>query len=201
MLSAHALTTIEALKEELGIAVDDTSKDKQLARYINAASDAIRAYCDRDFARAHRTDVRKGSGAPALLLRLFPLVEIHHVKIDEETVADYRVDRDTGVLWRADGWPSASIPNIEVEYTGGYVTSEQAREDEQLERTLPYDLEEACIVTAATWASQQGTPRDATMLQVEQIRVQFGGRGGQDAAQSLLPKPVQYLLASYRRWL
>src|SRR5690606_1123170 len=94
MLSAHALTTIETLKAELGIPADDTSSDKQLARYINAASDAIRAYCSRDFARAHRTDALQGSGAPTLLLSLYPIVEVHSVKVGDEQLTDFRVDAD-----------------------------------------------------------------------------------------------------------
>lgn len=198
MLSAHALTTIETLKAELGIPADDTSSDKQLARYINAASDAIRAYCSRDFARAHRTDALQGSGAPTLLLSLYPIVEVHSVKVGDEQLTDFRVDAEAGMLWRPGGWPSSNAPNIVVEYTGGYVTPEQAREDDELERNLPYDLEEACVVTAATWALHQGTPRDATILQVEQIRVHFGAREGE--FESLLPIAVRRLLGPYRRW-
>ena len=198
MLSAHALTTIKALKAELGIPADDSSQDDQLARYINAASDAMRTYCNRDFARAQRTDVIKGPGERALLLRLFPLIEVHRVIVEEQEVDDFVVDKETGILWRSVGWPKTNVPAITVEYTGGYVTPYQARQDEQLERNLPYDIEEACIVTAATWLSQQGTPRDATILQVEQIRVHFGGR--ESGAASMLPVAVQRLLGSYRRW-
>lgn len=198
MLSAHALTTIETLKAELGIPAEDTSRDQQLARYINAASDAIRAYCGRDFARAQRTEYLTGSGRSALLLSLFPLVEVHRVAIGEQEITDYQSDAELGILRRAAGWPCADLPNILVEYTGGYVTPEQARQDPELERNLPHDLEEACIVTAATWAMHQGTPRDATILQVEQIRVHFGTR--EAGGESLLPTPVQRILDRYRRW-
>lgn len=202
MLSAHALTTIDALKDELQISAEETGQNKLLARWINAASDAIRAYCGRDLTRARRIDMYHGSGDVALLLRLYPIVEVEQVGIDGRPVTDYTVDEQMGALWRAARWPRSRMPHISVDYMGGYVTPAQADDDEQLERNLPHDIEEACIVTAATWASQQGTPRDAIMMQVEQIRVQFGGRGGgQDAAQSLLPKPVQHLLTSYRRWV
>lgn len=198
MLSVHALTTLEALKAELDIPVDEKSRDKQLVRYINAASDAIRSYCDRDFARAQRTEFSTGSGTPALLLRLFPLVEVHSVRVGDRQVTDFRPDDESGILWRPGGWPRSLLPNIEVDYTGGYITPAQAFEDDELERDLPYDLEEACIVTAATWVSHQGTPRDATILQVEQIRVHFGTREGEAAG--LLPVAVRRLLGSYRRW-
>lgn len=196
MLSKHALTTIDALKSELQIAAEDTSQDAVLARYINAASDAIRAFCGRDFARARLTDVRQGSGGPAVLLRAYPIVEVHDVDANGKPVTDYRLDRDTGVLWRAAGWPRSETPNVEVEYTGGYVTPAQA--DEHTERDLPYDIEEACLATAATWLSHQGTPRDTVSMQVEQIRVDFdkqsaGGRQG-------IPWPVRALLEPYRRW-
>lgn len=197
VLSAHALTTIEVLKLELGIPAEDQSRDGQLARYINAASDAIRAYCGRDFARARRTDVLAGSGDSALLLRLYPVIEVHAVKVDDELIQDYQVDEEIGVLRRYIGWPCSAVPSIEVDYTGGYVTPKQAQES-GFERTLPFDIEEACLVTAATWASHQGIPRDATILQVEQIRVHFGVREGDTA--SMLPVSVQRLLGPYRRW-
>lgn len=198
VLSAHALTTIEALKAELSIPHDDTSRDQLLARYINAASDAIRAYCGRDFARAHRVETVAGSGGVTLFLSLFPVDEVHRVAIDVQEVTDYQADTELGVLRRAAGWPCAEVPNIEVDYTGGYVTPEQARQDTALERTLPYDIEEACIVTAATWAAHQGVPRDATSLQVEQIRVAFATRESDSA--TLLPLAVRRLLGPYRRW-
>lgn len=204
MLSEQALTTIEALQSELQIPAEDSSQNKMLARWINAASDAIRAYCARDFARERRSDLLIGPGRRALLLSLYPLLDIHEVVVDGRGIfaREYQEDQSKGILWhRYGGWPRTEIPCIEVDYTGGYVTPAQAEADEDIERTLPYDIEEACIVTAATWASQQGTPRDAVMMQVEQMRVQFGGRDGQSAAQSLLPTSVQMLLSAHRRWL
>ena len=72
MLSEHALTTIGAVRAQLGLGPEDTSQGAVLARMINSASDAIRTYCDRDFARAQRTDRWRGPGAPVLLLPSIP---------------------------------------------------------------------------------------------------------------------------------
>lgn len=197
MLAKHALTTIEALKRELQIAVEDTSQDETLARFINAASDAIRAFCNRDFAKARRSETKQGSGGPSLLLKAYPVIEIHSAKVNGKPVRDYSFDKATGVLWRDAGWPRSETPNVEVEYTAGYVTPAQSDDDETLERDLPHDLEEACIITAATWASAQGTPRDAVSLQVEQVRVQFADRG---VGRQGIPYAAQMLLEPYVRW-
>lgn len=199
MLTEHALTTIEALKGELQIPAEDTSQDAVLARYINAASDAIRAFCSRDFAKDRRTETKQGFGGPSLLLKAYPVLEVHSVEVKGKPVTDYSLDEATGVLWRDAGWPRSETPNVTVDYTAGYVTPAQADDDETLERDLPHDLEEACIGTAATWASQQGTPRDAVSMQVEQIRVDFGNRNTAGGRQGI-PWPVQALLEPYVRW-
>lgn len=198
MLSAHALTTLEELKSEL--LISGNTEDSYLARLINSASDAIRSYCGRDFAKDRRTEKRSGSGTPLLLLPLYPIAEVDSVIVDGAALSpdSYDIDAKMGALIRVGGiWPASSERNITVTYTGGYVTPVQAAADPDLTRNLPYDIEEACIVTAATWASHRSTPRDATTLQVEQIRVTFGERDRQPA---MIPLAVQHLLTSWRRW-
>lgn len=198
MLSAHALTTIEAIRGELLISGDDDNT--YLARLINSASDAIRSYCGRDFAMEQRTERLSGSGRPLLLLSLYPISEVESVTVNGEELASdaYDVDPQMGVLIRKhQSWPTAAERNITVTYTGGYITPAQAAADTDLVRDLPYDIEEACIVTATTWASHRGTPRDATTLQVEQIRVTFGER---DREPAMIPPAVLHLLAPWRRW-
>lgn len=43
------LTTVEAVKKQLGIPLEDTADDEQIERIIRAVSDAIQTYCRRDF--------------------------------------------------------------------------------------------------------------------------------------------------------
>lgn len=196
MLSEHALTTIDVVREQLGLDPEDTSQDALLARMINGASDAIRTYCDRDFARARRRDRFEGSGGPVLLLPLYPVVSVESVSVNGEVVPsdDYDVDAATGrIIRRAGLWPLGSGLVVEVVYEGGYITPEQARNGLG-ERNLPYDLEEACIATVMSWFSRRNMPPDVQSFWVEQIRVNF------DTQREWLPTPVQRILDRYRRY-
>lgn len=196
MLSAHALTTVEALKAELSIPSEDNSRDTVLARAVNAASDAIRRYCRRDFARTEITEQLTGRGSPALLVSLSPVVSLEVVAIcgEEIDLENFTVDRAAGIIERRHGvWPESDRPNISVTYTGGWVTPAQATDE--LKRNLPHDIEEACLIIAANRVQSMGQPVDAQILQVEQIRVHFaeGGRQG-------VPQQAAMLLDPYVRW-
>ena len=196
MLSEHALTTIEAVRQQLGLDPSDTSQDAVLARMINSASDAIRTYCDRDFARAQRADRLEGPGRPVLLLPLYPVIRVESVTADGIPVLpeEYDVDVQAGRLVRRGGsWPGGPGLTVEVVYEAGYITPEQARNGLG-ERDLPYDLEEACIATVMSWFSRRNMPPDVQSFWVEQIRVNF------DTQREWLPMPVQRILDRYRRW-
>ena len=196
MLSEHALTTIEAVRQQLGLDPSDTSQDAVLARMINSASDAIRTYCDRDFARAQRADRLEGPGRPVLLLPLYPVIRVESVTADGIPVLpeEYEVDVQAGRLVRRGGsWPGGPGLTVEVVYEAGYITPEQARNGLG-ERDLPYDLEEACIATVMSWFSRRNMPPDVQSFWVEQIRVNF------DTQREWLPMPVQRILDRYRRW-
>src|SRR5690606_32160216 len=119
MLSEHALTTIEAARQQLGLGPSHTSQDAVLARMINSASDAIRTYCDRDFARAQRTDRLEGPGGPVLLLPLYPVLQVESVIADGTLVPveEYDVDAQAGRLIRRRGsWPGGPGFPVEVVY-------------------------------------------------------------------------------------
>ena len=201
MLSAHALTTVEMLKAELSIPADDTSRDAELARAINAASDAARRYCGRDFARTKTTEHLAGRGAPSLLVSLSPIVSVEAVAIDGQEIdlADLVIDYAAGIIVRLHGiWPECDRPNVSVTYTGGWVTPAQAEaqaEGEGLVRDLPHDIEEACLIIAATRVQSMGQPVDAQILQVEQIRVHWSEGGRQS-----IPQQAATLLEPYVRW-
>ena len=196
MLSEHALTTIDTVRAQLGLGPEDMSQDAMLARMINGASDAIRTYCDRDFARAQRIDRLEGSGGRVLLLPLYPVLQVESVTADGTPVPveEYDVDAQGGRLIRRGGsWPGGPGLTVEVIYEGGYITPEQARNGLG-ERNLPYDLEEACIATVMSWFSRRNTPPDVQSFWVEQIRVNF------DTQREWLPTPVRRILDRYRRY-
>lgn len=195
MLSAHALTTIEALKAELSIPVEDKSKDAVLARAVNAASDAIRQYCRREFARSEVTEHLQGNGSPRLMLTRTPVVDVIAVHlwddpIDLDTIT---IDRDSGILTGRNVWPESNTPNVRVEYVGGYVTPAQASAGQ--DRDLPFDIEAACLIIASSRVQAMGQPADAQIMQVEQIRVHFADGGRQS-----LPISATALLDPYVRW-
>ena len=57
---AHALTTVEMLKAELSI--PPTTPPGRGASAINAASDAVRRYCGRDFVRLRQLNTLRAEG-------------------------------------------------------------------------------------------------------------------------------------------
>lgn len=204
------LTTLEAVKEELGIDQQDESQDSYIERMIGAASGAIARYCDRQFARRTVTESVPGQDMPTVYLSLAPIVEIESVRVNgvEVDPGDYVIDYpDEGALRRIGSvWPwsgrmmrfidteriaGSEVPNITVTYTGGYILPGDD------DRDLPYELELACIMAVSDWVQGRGTPRDAVRLQTEQVSVSFGqaGSGGRMA----LSTTVKELLGPFRR--
>jgi uncharacterized phiE125 gp8 family phage protein len=140
------LTTLAAVKSELGLSTNE--HDAQIASYISQASDSVKAYCNRTFAResvieAFRVDLP----SEPLVLTLFPVSAID--SIIENGVAlttdDFFVDDRDGTLWRLSNdrmthWPCGKIS---VAYTAGYLLPGDDGRD------LPHDIERAVIMLAA----------------------------------------------------
>lgn len=157
-LAANALTLLETAKTELGLS--GTASDAVVERLINGASEAIERYCRRSFARATVTSERvKGYAGPRLLLERTPIVSVTSIIINGSTIdaAGYYIEKaEAGVLYRPAGWEWTAqtqvgsiiqepSPGTEeglylVTYVGGYQTPAQGGT-----RTLPYDLEQACL--------------------------------------------------------
>jgi len=87
------LTTLEVVKEEFGIAADDTSKDGKLRRLIAEASSIVAMYCKREgFGRAlYRETFRTGPGS-SWYRRGVILTEDVNVQISSVTVDGVPVD-------------------------------------------------------------------------------------------------------------
>ena len=153
-LSQYALTTLQTIKDELGIT--DTSLDGFLERKINSMSEAIEKYCGRYFAKRTVTVKLPAPSGLDLILPDYPITTVSEVKLDGTAITDYEVYGDTGQLWRETGWSTeyyrrgiaqdlvlSTEKIIEVTYTTGYVTETQATANNP--RTLPYELENYCI--------------------------------------------------------
>ena len=161
-LAANALTTLAIVKTELGIT--GATEDTYLERMINAASDRIENYCSRAFFKeTGKIENVAGFGGVYLLVSKAPLLAITSITFDGNTVAsaDYEIhDADVGSIYRKGGWhwTTARLKDItqppmpgherklyKVTYDGGYETPEQGGT-----RTLPFDLEDACVQMVAS---------------------------------------------------
>lgn len=201
-LAANALTTLNAVLDELPRAGDD---DKNyLKRQINAASAAIERFTRRSFARAvNIVEDVAGYGRPRITVSRTPLESITSVEsIGALTyswdVADLVIDNpEAGFIYRDGGWPNTAArrrdtiapdrdagteeKSIRVTYTGGYVLPK----DQPLTpavagaQNLPADLERACILVVSEAFAKRGQRRDLRSERIDSYAASFGsGRGG-----------------------
>lgn len=154
-LRANALTTLEALKQFLGLAADDTSKDGVLIQLINQASASVERALGRKLRRTTYTERVKGTGNQYLLVENYPVTDVEYIKQAGETIDpglyDFTTRGSAGVIYKDDGWTYYGYPygltqepvtgsrNIEVRYTAGYVLPGDANDDDPCD--LPADLE------------------------------------------------------------
>jgi hypothetical protein len=173
--NATALTTLERVKAELEISGNDS--DDLLQSKINEASSDIEARC-RPFRRETVTETfwparpsRYGShgfhngwnplghGIECLSLLRRPVANIASITVDDTAVVstDYRIDADSGLLFRLDGgygsawWISKTAV---VAYSGGYLLPGEAN------RNLPPSLESAAVdLVGSYWMSRGRDPK------------------------------------------
>jgi hypothetical protein len=182
------LTTIEAVKSELGIV--GTAEDAWIADAIDRASDTITRFCNCVLTREvlQETIVLKRP-TESLMLTRFPVV-IADVEVTVDgTGALTEVDGFSGLVYRLDAsgnricWPAGRIVVI---YGAGYILPADVGRD------LPHDIERAAIlVVKASYFSRQRDP----LLKSESI---------EDAVQSSwwmggLPPEVEGILSRYRQ--
>lgn len=144
-LLSYALTDLASVKESLGIASSDTTKDNLIRRKINQATKAIENYCGRRFAATAYTNIEyDATNTDQLILRQRPVVSFTSLETRDsglnydswETIDShlYFVDENASVIdlmFNARGkWN-----RYRVTYTAGYTT-------------IPDDLAEACASLA-----------------------------------------------------
>lgn len=203
-LPTNALTTFEAVEGELGLRLG--ANRALLARMVGAVSDACENYCGRPFAKATVTSERvKGYGTQRLRLRRTPLLSITSVVLEGATIDSsgyYIEDADAGLLFRSAGWnwtafelEAASAPLLAgteeasflVSYQGGYVLPW----DTTGTRSLPYDVETACILGVVQLYRDRG--KYASLETETEAQEAASWRG------VALPKPARSMLNRYRR--
>ncbi|WLR50036.1 hypothetical protein LC040_12155 [Bacillus tianshenii] len=135
MLSANALTTVATAISYLGIYEEDNVPNQLIERAINVASSTIEGYCNRKFKLQQHTEVAQATHTNMLLLKQYPVQDVF--SIDGETNTNVTLMKEEGMLYRKAEWKEDTV----VEYTAGYVLPN----DTENVRTLPYDLEDACL--------------------------------------------------------
>lgn len=167
------LTTLDAVKAELGITATDT--DALFAKMVTRASAAAVTYCRRPLVSETVSEQIRGQhfrhypfaypnyvdgtrhqahSQGALYLRRYPIAAIASIVEDDDTLVagtDYEFDPETGRLNRLINGGAAHwmFRKLTVQYTGGYVVPD----------TLPPEIEEAVIAyVRALWFARRRDP-------------------------------------------
>lgn len=202
-LSPHALTTVQAVKDYLRIAPEDTSNDSSLERQINAVSEWLERYCNRHFEKSIYTELHIGHGRENLLLEQYPILSVESITVNENAVSasEYEIRSEEGILYRERLWPAKSFlegldwdpiqgkRNIEVVYTAGYVLPKD--DSTETPRTLPYDLEDACIQLVAIRHEKRGS---------EHLSSETIGPLKSDFIDGI-PPHIESVLNKYKKWV
>lgn len=207
-LTSDALVTLSDVKDELGISV--STYDDTIKRMINAMSRRIRTYCGR-ILYFDEDIVEKVAGYGDSLLRLSrkPIVSVTSVTYDDAEVSsdDYTIRNSQGMLYRSTGWawtaqlmsnsvadplPGTEQQSFEVTYDAGWVTQPQVDGDGSLTKTLPEDLEDACLLAVVTRYRGQGQDMRIKSEKSLEYSVIYAGNG------ELLTPAVKEMLGPYR---
>lgn len=214
-LTVKALTTLQALKDELGIT--DSGEDSKLEALINRYSDRIASYCNRGFHyESARSEDFAGYGSVFVVVEKPPIKSITSITYNGDTIdADnYEIHRaSSGEIYTAAGWiwtvgydqeiNSIPIPGSErkrytIVYACGWVTPQQALDDATLTRDLPYDLEEACLIACTSKYRNMGRNTAVKSEKLGDWQVTYGGTGAASGGAVDLPDEAKGLLAPYR---
>jgi uncharacterized phiE125 gp8 family phage protein len=170
-LLSYALTTVDDVKELLGIASSDHSKDNLITRKINQATRQIEAYCGRRFKETTYTqEGYTASNTNQLVLRQRPITSFTSLEARDSSLNEddfetldanlYFANNSAGVLdlnFNASG----SWGRYRVSYSAGYAT-------------IPEDLAEACATLAAYYTDNpSGTLVGVAEKQEGSRRVKF----------------------------
>ncbi|WP_461409984.1 head-tail connector protein [Georgenia sp.] len=193
-----------------------SAADAKLPRLIGAASESIRRYINRPQLHYAAAFVERLPGylqQVRLRLGLLPILSVASVVLPDGTslaANEYvREDDDAGVLYRSVGWPWTGLvragalydspavgteaKTIVVTYAGGWVTPAMAGT-----RTLPFDLEEACLQAVSAMYRRQGIDQLVASESLGDYSVSFREV---PPLEGLVPASVLAQLSGYRRLL
>ncbi len=216
-LSTNALTTLSTVKSELNLS--SSTDDTYLERVIEAVSEAIIDYLDRPIVFASSiTENITGSGGMYLVVTRYPITSVTSVSYDGTAL-----DTDT---YDATGWASSGLIRVQsgvfdtaavsqwitttimggterrlytVVYAGGYVTPNQVALNGALTRTLPYDIEDACIQAVVERYRKRGQRDDIKSEALLSYSVTYNGPSSHDDREKGLPLNARRILDGYKR--
>ncbi|HEX2927942.1 MAG TPA: hypothetical protein VHP38_17075 [Ruminiclostridium sp.] len=191
MLKENALTTLETVKRNLSNSELDID-DELLTQKINEVSDFIASYTDRRLEAENYQEKYTGNNGRYLRLKQYPVSSLQSVQINNTDIFLNEIDlyEDTGILYRDKLWPvcGSGRRNIVVNYEAGYILPKDHTEEKP--RTLPYDLEGACIVMATIKYQN----RDAEGLTERRVGMDFTEKYLND-----IPTSIKLILDLYKR--
>lgn len=150
-LLSYSLTTLADVKETLGIASGNTSKDNLIKRKINQATRMIEAFCalpeDHHFAETtYSNEEYQGTGSNQFIFNMRPVTSITSFQRASSDASDASWEDVESEVYFSDNLDAGVMPllfsegtrynSFRVTYTAGYAT-------------IPADLAEACVTLAA----------------------------------------------------
>jgi hypothetical protein len=177
----YALTTVADVKESLGIASSDHTKDNLITRKINQVTDLIQTYCGRNFKLQEYTEYVDGSNTDQFVLKQRPVVvdashtftleqrgsSLNDDDFDSIAADLYFVDNTAGVV-DLDYIASGRWDRYRFTYWGGYAT-------------IPNDLAEAANMLACYFVTNPAGARIGVMQVKEGQRETRYSNGGQNS--------------------
>jgi len=148
------LTSVQNLKDYLGIPSAETGKDGVLELIIKGASAFFETETRRKYDVEQYIEKQNGDNSQKLILSQFPIIYVREIKVDGSVISladepTLDINYQNGILTRERGWPSG-FRNIEVTYTSGFILPDESGESGPgTYYTLPYDIELAVLKLAA----------------------------------------------------
>ena len=137
-MTAGDLTSLENVKEWLGLDPANTSDDDLLTRLITAASGFMQRYCNRQFASQAWTEIRDGVGNVRMAFANYPVTAVASVTVSGETIPASSgagtfgyLFTDTMLILQGRRF-RRGFANVELSYTAGF-------------DPIPEEIEQACI--------------------------------------------------------
>ncbi|MDE1149714.1 MAG: phage head-tail connector protein [Azospirillaceae bacterium] len=119
-------TTLAAAR--LWANIKGTADDALLSSLITSCSDAMLAYCNRDFFLSQdKTEIRDGTGSPQLTVRNYPLTAVSEVTVNGRPIPAGSVTTpgfyfaDTRIVLNGYAF-LRGVANVTVAYTAGWAT-------------------------------------------------------------------------------